>query len=329
MSDRDMHRDFDAPGRIQEYLDGVLSAEDERAFEAYMSTSPVLREQVASWRALMGRLDGLPRLVPSPQFREGVLSQLPPAPALERLRAAFRGGAEASSSRPGPTASVHPRSERLQDFVEGVLPSATAARVRVHLQGCDPCRTEVEEWRTLFASLGTLPGLQPGPSFADRVMGSLPSGRAEGSVLAPSAAPSPSSAGFPVRLAARIRVLVPGTGRIRTLAGAVVAAPAALAAVVLWFVASHPLLTPGHLLSFALWRAGDAVGAATAWMGSMVVESGAIFRLMELAGMLVGAPALTGLGVLGFCVATVGSVWVLHRFLVASPLEGPNVHVPG
>jgi anti-sigma factor RsiW len=329
MSDRDMHSDFDAPGRIQDYLDGVLSPEDERTFEAYMSTSPVLREQVASWRGLMGQLDALPRLAPSPQFRERVVAQLPPTPALERLRAAFRGGAEASFHRPGPTAPFHPPSERLQDFVEGVLPTATAARVRVHLQGCDPCRTEVEEWRTLFASLGTLPGLHPGPSFADRVMGAIPSGGTEGSLLAPSAAPSPSRAGFPDRLAARIRVLVPGIGRIRALAGAAVAAPAALAALALWFVASHPLLTPGHLLSFVLWRAGDAVGAVTAWMGSMVVESGATLRLMELAGILAGAPALTVLGVVGFCVAMVGSVWVLHRFLVASPLEGPNVHVPG
>jgi len=329
MSDRDMHRDSDAPGRIQDYLDGVLSAEDERAFEAHMSSSPVLREQVASWRALMGRLDELPRLAPSPQFRGRVLSQLPPTPALERLRAAFRGGAEASSHRTGPLAPAHPPSERLQDFVEGVLPTAKAARVRVHLQACAPCRTEVEEWRTLFASLGTLQGLQPGPSFADRVMGALPPGGMEGSLLTPSTAPSPSRAGFPDRLAARIRVLVLGTGRIRALAGAAVAAPAALAALVLWFVASHPLLTPGHLLSFALWRAGDALGAVTAWMGSMVVESGATLRLMELAGILVGAPALAVLGVVGFCVTMVGSVWVLHRFLVVPPLEGPNVHVPG
>jgi len=226
-------------------------------------------------------------------------------------------------------APAHPPSERLQDFVEGALPTATAARIRVHLQGCDPCRTEVEEWRTLFASLGTLPGLQPGPSFADRVMGALPAGGGEGWVMAPSPAPSPSRTGFPGQLAARVRVLVGGTGRIRALAGAVVAAPAAVAALALWFVASHPLLTPGHLLSFALWRAGDAVGATTAWVGSALLESGATLRLMELVGMLLGAPALTVLGVLGFCVAMVGSVWVLHRFLLAPPLEGPNVHVPG
>jgi len=330
MSHMDMHPDFDAPGRIQEYLDGVLSPDDERAFEAYMSTSPALREQVASWRTLMGRLDGLPRLAPSPQFREGVLSQLPPAPALERLRGVFGGGADASPGIRGRPGMAHPPSERLQDYLEGVLPAAVAARIRFHLKGCDPCRTEVEEWRALFASLGTLPGLHPGPSFADRVMGSLPAGGAGGPVLAPSqAAPLPRRPGFPERLAARVRVLLPGPGRIRALAGAAVAAPVAVVALALWFVASHPLLTPGHLLSFALWRGGDVLGAAMAWLGSLVVESGATLWLMEAAGMLVGAPALAALGVLAFCVATVGSVWVLHRFLLAPPLEGPNVHVPG
>jgi anti-sigma factor RsiW len=221
MSDRDMHRDFDAPGRIQEYLDGVLSPEDERAFEAYMSTSPILRKQVASWRALMGQLDGLPRLVPSPQFRER------------------RPLAASPRACPGETPGRVPGRGRglvLTLWTDGVRPSPFGATAGLRRRGSAPghgrphpgpprgVRPVPDRGGGMEDALrlpGNAPGLQPGPSFADRVMGALPSGRVEGAVLAPSAAPSPSGAGFPERLAARIRLLVPGTGRIRALAGAV------------------------------------------------------------------------------------------------------------
>lgn len=315
MSTMDNHPDLaDAFGRIQDYLDGVLSHEEERTFEALMSASPALEAEVQGWRVFMSRLDEVPRMQPSPQFRERILEALPGKTTL-----ANAGGAAA-----------HPPSERLQDYVEGVLPQGIAARIRVHLDACEPCSTDVAEWQGLFASLGTLPGLAPEAGFAERVLGAVsgPGLRPQGVARVP-APPAPPRPSFPERLAARVRALAPVGARGRAVAAAFLAVPTAAVGMALWFVLNHPLLTPGHLLSFGLWRAGDLAGSALAWMGSLLLESGVTLTLLDAAQRLVSAPVLALGGAVAFCAAVVGSIWVLHRFLLAPPLEGPHAHVPG
>lgn len=305
MSIMDDHPDLDPTiGRIQDYLDGVLSRDEERTFEALLSASPALQAEVQGWSALMARLDEVPHLQPSARFRERVLAALPAAQIAGAVGAA----------------GAHPPPERLQDFAEGVLPQAVAARVQVHLDGCDPCRTDVAEWRDLFTTLGSLPGLAPAPGFSDRVM------EAVGRGAHPAVATRPS---LPGRLAARVRSLVPTGSRGRAVAAAFLAMPTAAAGLVLWFVLAHPLLTPSHLLSFGLWRVNDVMGSALAWVGSLVVESGVTLTVLEAAQRLVSAPALALGGGVAFCAAVLGSIWVLHRFLLAPPVEGPNVHAHG
>ncbi len=315
MSTMENHPDLDqAFGRIQEYLDGVLSQDEERAFEALMSASPALQAEVRGWRAFMARLDQVPLMAPSPQFRERILEALPLQPTVAPVGA--RG--------------AHPPSERLQDYAEGVLPQGVAARIRVHLDSCPPCSTEVVEWQELFSSLGTLPGLAPDTGFADRVMDAVGSRARPAAVAARAVAPSaPRTPSFPERLAARVRTLIPTGARARAVAAALLAMPTAAAGAVLWFVLSHPLLTPGHLLSFGLWRVNDLVGSALAWMGSVVLESGWTLTLLEGARLFLSTPSLALGGALAFSAALLGSIWVLYRLLLAPPLEGPDAHAHG
>lgn len=312
MSTMDNHPDLEqAFGQIQDYLDGVLSQDEERTFEALMSASPALQAEVQGWRVFMSRLDEVPRMQPSPQFRERILESLPAAAAGSALG----------------VAGAHPPAERLQDFVEGVLPQAVAARIRVHVDACEPCRTDVAEWQELFSALGTLPGLAPAAGFTDRVMDAVQTAPALAARVA--APPAPVRPSFPERLAARVRMLVPSGARGRAVAAALLAMPTAAAGLVLWFVLAHPLLTPGHLLSFGLWRVNDLAGSALAWMGSALLESGVTLTLLEAAQRLVSAPALALGGAVAFCATVLGSIWVLHRFLLAPPVEGPNAHAHG
>jgi hypothetical protein len=53
--------------------------------------------------------------------------------------------------------------ERLDDYVDGALPEATAGRMRDHLQGCDPCGQRERALRRLLQRAAALPrSLAPG-----------------------------------------------------------------------------------------------------------------------------------------------------------------------
>jgi predicted anti-sigma-YlaC factor YlaD len=47
--------------------------------------------------------------------------------------------------------------ELLTDYLEGALDPVTMARVDVHLAGCGPCATYLEQLRTTITDLGVLP----------------------------------------------------------------------------------------------------------------------------------------------------------------------------
>jgi hypothetical protein len=64
----------------------------------------------------------------------------------------------------------HPNAQQLEAFVEGSLDSRERTRVRRHLLVCRSCENDVEEWRSLFTALSTLPRFAPAPGFADRIM---------------------------------------------------------------------------------------------------------------------------------------------------------------
>ena len=58
----------------------------------------------------------------------------------------------------------HPTAEKLQGFVEGLLDAGDRAVLESHLLGCPECSGEVEEWRSLYMVLGSMPTLSSTPS---------------------------------------------------------------------------------------------------------------------------------------------------------------------
>lgn len=53
---------------------------------------------------------------------------------------------------------MHPNEERLNDYVDRLLPAGERERLESHLERCGACRREVEAIRSLIASAAALPG---------------------------------------------------------------------------------------------------------------------------------------------------------------------------
>lgn len=312
--------------RIQDYLDGALTPSEERAFEARIAASPELRDEVEGWRALYGRLDALPRIAPSPAFADRVLRQLPARGSLgDRVRRWFGGGVPGAAR--GEQAE-HPGADRLQDYAEGILALPLAARVEAHLGDCPRCRVSVAAFREVVGALESLPRLEPSPGFAERVMAALPAGQA-GTLGAAAPRPARSAAASAWGwLAAAARKLVPSTRRGWSVAAVAASLPVALVTAAVGYLMTHPLLTPGHLVSFALWRTADRWAALQATVSGWLMESVAAFRAASLVEAVLGSPGVVAGGAVVFCLGTLASLWVLWRFLLSSPEEGRHAHVP-
>jgi len=68
--------------------------------------------------------------------------------------------------------------ERIQDFLDGLVPAAEAERLRRHFAGCTDCRHEMETFRRVFGSLERLPLAAVRPELTDRILARvLPSRR--------------------------------------------------------------------------------------------------------------------------------------------------------
>jgi len=61
-------------------------------------------------------------------------------------------------------------SERIQDWLDGELPSASARAFERHLDGCRRCEAEVRALRALYASLDRLPVWDPGPRLTEQIL---------------------------------------------------------------------------------------------------------------------------------------------------------------
>lgn len=61
-------------------------------------------------------------------------------------------------------------SERIEPWLDGELPSASARAFEAHLDGCARCGAEVRALRSLYASLRALPISDPGPGLTERIL---------------------------------------------------------------------------------------------------------------------------------------------------------------
>jgi len=65
----------------------------------------------------------------------------------------------------------------LSELRAGELPPAIAERLTAHLEDCEACRAEAEAIGEIEASLRFEAAPEPGPAFAERVVGNLPQRR--------------------------------------------------------------------------------------------------------------------------------------------------------
>jgi anti-sigma factor RsiW len=313
---------------FQAFLEGELEAARKARVEAHLAECRRCAAELEGWALLFRELEELPALGPSPAFRDRVLSRLPVQVAdgsplevrnpglLQRLRDRLAGA--------GRSASEHLAPERIQDLVEGALSGARKRRAAAHLAACGSCRTEAEDWQTLFRTLDELPALEPSPDFGARVMAAV-------DVKAVAARARTARTALWKRLPAEAlaagRRLVPSTRRGWALAGGALAAPALALMVALGAVVAHPLLTVGDLVAFGWWRMGDLVGAAGTWALSQVVANPLLAQVWGLVEVLAASPGVAVTGLLALWAAMLGAAWVLYRNVVQPYLAlEPHVH---
>ena len=196
----------------------------------------------------------------------------------------------------------HPEHERLQALVEESLDGADAAVVESHLATCARCRADVEELRSLFAMLSSIPQHAPGAGFADRVMARV-------RVRRPWFAWAADWAEWLGRLA-------PQTTRGWAVASTMVALPTAAIAALTWWIMSRPGVTPQGLWVMSTGYAGRGLSGAWSWLWARVAGSGLAAWATSLAEVAatVGRGGL-GLGVVMFLTLTAASIWVLYQNL--------------
>ena len=210
--------------------------------------------------------------------------------------------------------SMHPGSEALETYAEGAMEDADRAVLESHLMSCVRCQGEVEEWRSLFATLEILPRFAPSSGFAERVMARVrvpdPSAAWRTQVLAQVAAAGQ-----------RVGHWLPRTTRGWAFVTALLAIPALIGGgLIVW------LLTRSYVSADALWIAAvSTVDNGAQRLGSSLVSSAMQSSIATWLAANVGAFLETaGMRGLGIAIAlasllTVLSIYVLYRNLFRTP----------
>lgn len=199
---------------------------------------------------------------------------------------------------------LHPPAERLEAYVEGALDDADRVVVDSHLVSCVRCQNEVEDWRSVFTALASLPHLEPTAGFADRVMAG---------VLVRQTAAS--------RLAELLRRVVPGGTAGWVLATVLLALPVLVAGGAMAWLLSRPAITPTGLMLFVRDRLTDGFLSLAGQAGSALLESSAAQWLVDATAPLLGGLSATELGAAAalFAVLMVVSLWILYDNLLRNP----------
>lgn len=290
---------------LQAFLEGELPQGEIARVEEHLGACPRCSAELDAWRLLFDGLHELPEMAPGTGFADRVMDGVD-VPEVRPLAARIR---DRLAALAGGGATSHPAGERLQDFVEGVLPARHAARVRSHLEGCAACASEAESWRTVLNRLDGLQRLEPAPGFTQRVM--------EG-VRMPAAAPAAQKAPEWRRALAAFGRLVPHTRKAWAAVSGVALTPAVTLGLVLWSVFTHPTLTPSALLSFASWKASAFASVAWQAVASRVMESAGAFQIFSFVESLALSPAVLVGAFVVLSVGTVAAAWVLYRNLVTT-----------
>lgn len=204
----------------------------------------------------------------------------------------------------------HPPSARLEAFVEGSLDGSERALVESHLLGCARCEGEVEEWRSLFAVLRSLPRFVPAPGFANRVMAHV-------------RIPEPWHA----RASRAVSRWIPRTTGGWAVAAALLAIPVLAGAGMMAWLLSKSYITAHGLWVFATDQFASVAGRAAQGAFNGLLETSLATWIAQLMASAQSAGAReVGVLALGGALLTIVSVWVLYRYLFR-PSDGNVNHV--
>jgi anti-sigma factor RsiW len=198
---------------------------------------------------------------------------------------------------------LHPNTERLQSFVEGILDEGDRVIIESHLLDCATCQTEVEEWRSLFSVLTTLPQFSPSIHFADNVMRSV--------VL-----PDPWYVRALAKAGDRLHVITPKTTRGWAFATAFLAVPFAIFAVLATWIMSKPYMTPSNVFAFAVDRGGRLVNSVAQGITAQLLQTDiALYVARQLETLSNAGMGTAGALLAAVAVATAGSAYILYQNL--------------
>ncbi|HET9947914.1 MAG TPA: zf-HC2 domain-containing protein, partial [Longimicrobiales bacterium] len=217
----------------------------------------------------------------------------------------------------------HVSHDRLQDYVEGLLPARQLASVEAHLASCGACAAEADQWRTLLVRLSTLERLTPREGFAETVLARLSRPQAAPAAAREAAAGADwwqSLVRAGAAAAALVRRAVPRSRRAWAALAGVSVTPAVTLGLVLYTVFSHPSLTPSALVSFVVWKASALLAAGWATFVASASEVVRIAGLGPWVEALAGAPALVAAAVLAYAALFLLATRVLYKNLVSKNL---------
>lgn len=207
---------------------------------------------------------------------------------------------------------MHPTDQRLEAFCDGTLPRGERTGVESHLGVCSRCRGEVDEWRSLFISLASLPHLAPPPGFALSVMAHV-------------AIPRP----WHVRAGALAARFVPQSTPGWAFAVLMLAIPALAAGSLAFWLLSKSYLTAAGLWAFATDRFAMGANRVVSGVVSAAIETDVLVWLVQSIGTFLDAAGLRGLGAVaaGGAGLTLLSIWVLYRNLSRTTSSRGTAHV--
>lgn len=297
-----------SPDRLQEYVEGLLPRAAAESVARHLSTCDACHGETLAWSDLFRSLSDLPEFTPGDAFADRVLDRVAPEPRLGLVARMRRRLSRRTAAAP----SGHLAPERLQDFVEGLLPRPQMARVRAHLESCAHCHAEAEAWSGLMAGLSRVPRLSPADGFADRVMARVQPRAAV--AVAPAARAR-------TWLPELVSGLLPSTRRSWAMASTVAMAPATALTVLGVYLFTRPQVTPSSLLLYAWWNVTEGVAWMTAWAGTALSGIPLVARAQAVLLELAAAPSLMVGAAFSFSVMTLLAVWVLYRNVLSPPVE--------
>jgi hypothetical protein len=176
-----------------------------------------------------------------------------------------------------------------------------------HLLGCPRCQNEIDELRSLFTTLTSLPQFSPAPGFASRVMACVVIRRP-----------------WQARAGALVARLMPRTTPGWAFAVAMLAIPVLLASGLALWLLSKDYVTTSGLWAFATDRFTLGANRVASGVVSSAIQTDVMAWLVKSIATFLAAAGLRGLGTLAALLAmlTMLSIWVLYRNLVRTPTRG-------